>query len=259
MTIAIIVVVAIIVIAVLYFIAKRNSIIAARNRVDESWSGIDVQLKRRHDLVPNLVETVKGYAEHESETFEKTTKARAEAMSAQSVGDTAKAEQQLTQAPGRPASRRRELPDPAGDRELPAAQPQPLRARGRDPGLAPDLQLQRPVLQHRHRTVPGLDRRQRRQLHRPRVLRDRGRRARAGRGQLRQIASRSRTSGHDRDDQEATLWICDSCGFIYDPAIGDPDGGIPPGTAFEDIPKDWFCPVCGARTSDFRPLEPGEA
>lgn len=58
---------------------------------------------------------------------------------------------------------------------------------------------------------------------------------------------------------EATLWICESCGFIYDPAIGDPDGGIPPGTAFEEIPKDWFCPVCGARTSDFRPLEPGEA
>ena len=52
MTIALIVIVAIIVIAVLYFIAKRNSIIASRNRVDESWSGIDVQLKRRHDLVP---------------------------------------------------------------------------------------------------------------------------------------------------------------------------------------------------------------
>src|SRR5689334_25342739 len=58
---------------------------------------------------------------------------------------------------------------------------------------------------------------------------------------------------------EATLWICESCGFIYDPAVGDPDGGIPPGTSFEDIPGDWFCPVCGARTSDFRPLEPGEA
>jgi hypothetical protein len=54
MIIAIIVVVAIVVIAVLYYIGKRNSIIAARNRVDESWSGIDVQLKRRHDLVPNL-------------------------------------------------------------------------------------------------------------------------------------------------------------------------------------------------------------
>jgi rubredoxin len=59
--------------------------------------------------------------------------------------------------------------------------------------------------------------------------------------------------------QEATLWICDSCGFIYDPAIGDPDGGIPPGTAFGDIPKDWFCPVCGARTSDFRPPARGVA
>ena len=88
MTIAIIVVVAIIVIAVFYYIAKRNSIIASRNRVDESWSGIDVQLKRRHDLVPNLVETVKGYAAHESEVFEKATKARAEAMSAHSVADT---------------------------------------------------------------------------------------------------------------------------------------------------------------------------
>ncbi len=98
MTIAIIVVVAIIVIAVLYFIVKRNSIIAQRNRVDESWSGIDVQLKRRRDLVPNLVETVKGYAEHERETFEKTTKARAEAMAAQGVGDTAQAESKLSQA-----------------------------------------------------------------------------------------------------------------------------------------------------------------
>jgi LemA protein len=98
MTIALIVIAAIIVIAVLYFIVKRNSIIAARNRVDESWSGIDVQLKRRHDLVPNLVETVKGYATHESETFEKTTQARAEAMQAQSVAETAQAEQKLTQA-----------------------------------------------------------------------------------------------------------------------------------------------------------------
>ena len=98
MTIAIIVVVAIVVIAVLYYISKRNSIIAARNRVDESWSGIDVQLKRRHDLVPNLVETVKGYAAHESEVFEKATQARADAMSAHGVGDTARAEQNLTGA-----------------------------------------------------------------------------------------------------------------------------------------------------------------
>lgn len=93
-----IVVVAIIVVAVLYYIGKRNSIIAMRNRVDESWSGIDVQLKRRRDLVPNLVETVKGYAAHESEVFEKATKARAEAMAAHGVGDTAQAESRLTGA-----------------------------------------------------------------------------------------------------------------------------------------------------------------
>ncbi|HWP33476.1 MAG TPA: LemA family protein [Solirubrobacterales bacterium] len=98
MVVPLIVVVAILVIAVLYYIGKRNSIIASRNRVDESWSGIDVQLKRRHDLVPNLVETVKGYAAHESEVFEKATKARAEAMSARGVGETAQAEQKLTGA-----------------------------------------------------------------------------------------------------------------------------------------------------------------
>ena len=98
MTIVIIVVVVLILLAVFYYISKRNSIIASRNRVDESWSGIDVQLKRRHDLVPNLVETVKGYAAHESEVFEKATKARAEAMSAKSVQDTATAETKLTGA-----------------------------------------------------------------------------------------------------------------------------------------------------------------
>ena len=46
-------------------------------------------------------------------------------------------------------------------------------------------------------------------------------------------------------------WICESCGFIYDPAEGDPDGGIPAGTAFDDIPDTCFCPVCGARKRDF--------
>jgi rubredoxin len=50
-------------------------------------------------------------------------------------------------------------------------------------------------------------------------------------------------------------WICESCGFIYDPAEGDPDGGVPPGTAFEDIPGDWVCPVCGARKKDFEPYD----
>jgi LemA protein len=98
MVIVIIVVVVLILIAAFYYVAKRNGIIASRNRVDESWSGIDVQLKRRHDLVPNLVETVKGYATHEQQVFEKVTQARAESMSAQSVQDTATAETKLTGA-----------------------------------------------------------------------------------------------------------------------------------------------------------------
>jgi LemA protein len=98
MGIVIIVIAALIVLAVLIYILIRNSMIGSRNRVDEAWSGIDVQLKRRHDLVPNLVETVKGYATHEREVFEKATKARAEAMSARGVGETAQAEQKLSGA-----------------------------------------------------------------------------------------------------------------------------------------------------------------
>lgn len=57
---------------------------------------------------------------------------------------------------------------------------------------------------------------------------------------------------------EARLWFCEPCGFVYDPAEGDPDSGIEPGTPFEDIPDDWMCPICGATKSDFRELEPGE-
>jgi rubredoxin len=49
-------------------------------------------------------------------------------------------------------------------------------------------------------------------------------------------------------------WICNACGLIYDPAEGDPDGGVPPGTPFEQIPENWVCPVCGARKMDFEPL-----
>ena len=53
----------------------------------------------------------------------------------------------------------------------------------------------------------------------------------------------------------AVKYICESCGYIYDPDEGDPDGGIPAGTAFEDIPATWFCPVCGARKVDFTPWD----
>jgi LemA protein len=75
-----------------------NGLVQLRVRADSSWSDIDIQLKRRHDLVPNLVETVKGYAAHEKGTFEDVARFRSAAMSATTVDDKAQAEGQLTQA-----------------------------------------------------------------------------------------------------------------------------------------------------------------
>src|SRR5215218_1466932 len=96
----VIIVVGLLLLVGLIYILMRNSIISSRNRCDEAWSGIDVQLKRRHDLVPNLVESVKGYASHERETFEKVTQARAAAMQASGPEEASQAETQLTQALG---------------------------------------------------------------------------------------------------------------------------------------------------------------
>jgi LemA protein len=89
---------AIVLIVVLFFWLGYNSLVKNRNRVDNAWSQIDVQLKRRHDLIPNLVETVKGYAAHERGTFEAVTNARANAINAQGPEQTAAAENQLTGA-----------------------------------------------------------------------------------------------------------------------------------------------------------------
>ncbi len=77
------------------FVGIYNSLVRLRNTADQSWSDIDVQLKRRHDLVPNLVETVKGYAAHERGTFEKVVQARNAAMQATSPADKAQAENAL--------------------------------------------------------------------------------------------------------------------------------------------------------------------
>ena len=95
MTVAqiILIVVAII---VLWIILVFNRLVTLRNRTKEAWSDIDVQLKRRYNLIPNLVETVKGYAAHERELFEKVTKARAMAMQAQTVKEKGEAENMLS-------------------------------------------------------------------------------------------------------------------------------------------------------------------
>ncbi len=82
----------------LWLVAVYNGLVRSRNRVKESWSDIDVQLKRRYDLIPNLVETVKGYAAHESGTLDKVIQARARAMGAQSVAEHAQAENMLSGA-----------------------------------------------------------------------------------------------------------------------------------------------------------------
>ena len=84
--IVVIVILAIIGIAVIWLWAIYNSLVRTRQRVRESWSGIDVQLKRRSSLIPNLVETVKGYAQHERQTLDSVTQARSMLMSAGSPG-----------------------------------------------------------------------------------------------------------------------------------------------------------------------------
>lgn len=87
-----IVILAIIIVLVIWFVGIYNSLIKLRNRVKNGWSQIDVQLKRRHDLIPNLIETVKGYMKHERETLENITAYRSQAMNATSVGEKAQAE-----------------------------------------------------------------------------------------------------------------------------------------------------------------------
>jgi LemA protein len=84
--------------ALLWVAGAYNSLIRLRNQLENAWAQIDVQLKRRYDLIPNLVETVKGYAKHERETFERVTQARNIAMSAKGVSERAEAENMLTGA-----------------------------------------------------------------------------------------------------------------------------------------------------------------
>lgn len=90
------IVLAIVAVIVVFAIAVYNSLIVLRNKVDEGWSDIDTQLKRRYDLIPNMVETVKGYAKHEKSTFEEVTKARTMAMDAKTPEAKAQAENMLT-------------------------------------------------------------------------------------------------------------------------------------------------------------------
>ena len=99
--IAFLVLVAVVALVILVVVLIYNSMIRSRNMVDQGWSGIDVQLKRRHDLIPNLVEAVKGYAAHERETLQAVTEARADAMAASGPAASGAAESVVDQALGR--------------------------------------------------------------------------------------------------------------------------------------------------------------
>ncbi|HEX9153544.1 MAG TPA: LemA family protein [Candidatus Saccharimonadales bacterium] len=92
-----IIAIVVVVLLVIIVVAMYNSLVRTKIRVEEAWSDITVQLKRRYDLIPNLVSTVKGYAKHEKDVFEAVTKARTAAMNAHGVEETAKAENQFEQ------------------------------------------------------------------------------------------------------------------------------------------------------------------
>ena len=117
----VIIIVVVVVLLLLFFIVQYNGLVRLRNRIDNAWSQIDVQLKRRHDLIPNLIETVKGYAAHEQGTFEKVVagpQRRGErAGPAAAAAGRERADRRA--APGLRAGRG--LPGPEGEPELPRA------------------------------------------------------------------------------------------------------------------------------------------
>ena len=97
----ILIIIAIFVFFIILIVSIYNSLVRLRNQVKNAWSQIDVQLKRRHDLIPNLVETAKGYMKHERETLDSVTRARSQAVQANGIADQAKAENELSSAIGR--------------------------------------------------------------------------------------------------------------------------------------------------------------
>jgi LemA protein len=97
----VVVIVVVVVLLLLVLVSMYNKLVRLRNRSENAWAQVDVQLRKRYDLIPNLVETVKGYAAHERETFEEVTRARTAAQQAQGVAEQGQAENMLTQAIGR--------------------------------------------------------------------------------------------------------------------------------------------------------------
>ena len=149
------VILGVVVVIVIWAISVYNGLVAMRQRTNQAFADIDVQLKQRHDLIPNLVETVKGYAAHERGTLEAVIQARNAAIAAPGVEQKVAAENMLTGALRQAVRAVGELSEPEGQRELPAVAERPLRHREQARRLAPLLQQRGAGIQHRHPAVPG--------------------------------------------------------------------------------------------------------
>ena len=156
-----------------FVVVLYNRLVRLRNRTENAWAQVDVQLRRRYDLIPNLVETVKGYASHERATFEEVTKARTAAQQARTVPEQAEAEN-FDGGHRAAVRRRRGLPGAARDGELPAAAGAARGHGAEDRRLAPGLQRRGAELRHGARDRPDEHRGRPVQLRREAVFRDRG-------------------------------------------------------------------------------------
>ncbi len=139
----------------LWLMMTYNGLVSLRQRCRQAFSDIDVQLKQRHDLVPNLVETVKGYASHERGTLEAVVQARNAAVSAQGPAAQAQAEGMLQGALRQLFALAEAYPGPQGQPELPAAAGRTVRPREQDRGLPPLLQQRGGGIQLDTRELPG--------------------------------------------------------------------------------------------------------
>ena len=176
---ALIIVIVIVVVAVIFVIGLYNGLVQRRLRIDEAFAQIEVQLKRRHDLIPNLVNAVKGYMGFEQKVLTDVTNARAAAVAAGAQGPAAQAAGRKRPDRDAPLAvrRRRELPGAQGQRERPVAPGAADHDREPDLVQPPALQRQRPRLQHGDPDLPECADRRHVRLHQARVLR---RRARGG-------------------------------------------------------------------------------
>ncbi len=148
------IVLAVIVVVVLWVISIYNGLVAMRQRVNQAFADVDVQLRQRHDLVPNLVETVKGYAAHERGTLDEVVKARNAAVAAQGPAQQAAAENMLSGRAAPTVRARRSLSGPQGQRQFPAIAGGADRSREQDRGRAALLQQCGAGIQYRHPAFP---------------------------------------------------------------------------------------------------------